>query len=41
MRYSAQFPWLRDKDVATHVCPGTFNPMVFEIRRLWDEPQEG
>lgn len=34
MRYGAQFPWLEDKDVATHACPDAWNPVVFEIRRL-------
>jgi uncharacterized repeat protein (TIGR04076 family) len=34
MRYGAQFPWLEDKDVATHACPDAFNPVVFEIRRV-------
>ncbi|MBC7249477.1 MAG: TIGR04076 family protein [Anaerolineae bacterium] len=34
MRYGAQFPWLEDKDVATHACPDAYNPVVFEIRRV-------
>jgi uncharacterized repeat protein (TIGR04076 family) len=34
MRYRADFPWLKDKDVATHACPDAWNPVVFEIRRL-------
>ena len=34
MRYGAEFPWLADKDVATHACPDAWNPVVFEIRRL-------
>jgi aminoglycoside 6'-N-acetyltransferase I len=34
MRYGAEFPWLQDKDVATHPCPDAWNPVVFEIRRL-------
>ncbi len=34
MRYGADFPWLEDKDVATHACPDAFNPVVFEIRRV-------
>lgn len=33
MMYGAEFPWLEDKDVATHVCPDFDNPVVFEIRR--------
>jgi len=36
MRYGADFPWLKDKDVATHACPDAFNPVVFEIRRVED-----
>ena len=34
MRYGADFPWLKDKDVATHACPDAGNPVVFEIRRV-------
>jgi len=34
MRYGATFPWLKDKDVATHACPDAYNPVVFEIRRI-------
>jgi len=34
MRYGAEFPWLDDKDVATHACPDAWNPVVFEIRRV-------
>ncbi len=34
LRYDAQFPWLEDKDIATHACPDAWNPVVFEIRRL-------
>lgn len=33
MRYGAEFPWLEDRDVATHACPDAWNPVVFEIRR--------
>jgi uncharacterized repeat protein (TIGR04076 family) len=33
MMYGAEFPWLADKDVATHACPDARNPVVFEIRR--------
>jgi uncharacterized repeat protein (TIGR04076 family) len=36
MRYGAQFPWLEDKDVATHACPDAYNPVVFEVRRIRD-----
>lgn len=34
MRYGAQFPWLKDPDVATHACPDAYHPVVFEIRRV-------
>jgi uncharacterized repeat protein (TIGR04076 family) len=34
LRYGAQFPWLEDKDVATHACPDAYNPLVFEVRRI-------
>lgn len=34
MRFGSDFPWLEDRDVATHACPDAFNPVVFEIRRL-------
>jgi uncharacterized repeat protein (TIGR04076 family) len=36
MRYGSDFPWLEDKDVATHACPDAWNPVVFEIRRVRD-----
>ncbi len=38
MYYGAQFPWLRDPDVATHACPDAQNPVVFEIVRQKEEP---
>jgi len=34
MRYGSEFPWLDDKNVATHACPDAWNPVVFEIRRF-------
>jgi uncharacterized repeat protein (TIGR04076 family) len=37
MRYGAEFPWLEDKDVATHACPDGYNPVVFQVRRLRHE----
>lgn len=33
MMFGAEFPWLADKDVATHACPDAWNPVVFEVRR--------
>jgi len=38
LRYGADFPWLDDKDVATHACPDAENPVVFEIRRVRERP---
>jgi len=34
MRYGVEFPWLEDKDVATHACPDAYNPVDFEVRRV-------
>ncbi len=34
MAYGAQFPWLKDPNVATHACPDASNPVVFEVVRL-------
>lgn len=39
MRYGANFPWLKDKDIATHACPDAINQVVFEIRRLRNSRQ--
>jgi uncharacterized repeat protein (TIGR04076 family) len=33
MMYGAKFPWLSDKDIATHACPDGNNPVIFEISR--------
>ena len=38
LRYGADFPWLDDRDVATHACPDAWNPVVFEIRRVRETP---
>lgn len=40
LRYGVEFPWLQDKNVSTHACPDAFNPVVFEVRRLRDDPKE-
>ena len=37
MRYGAEFPWLKDKNVAAHACPDAHNPVVLEILRVSDE----
>ena len=41
MRYGADFPWLQDKDRSTHACPDAHSPVVFEIRRIGQDSQEG
>ncbi|MHA2358048.1 MAG: TIGR04076 family protein [Candidatus Heimdallarchaeaceae archaeon] len=33
MAYGAEFPWLEDKDKATHACPDAFNPVVYQVIR--------
>ncbi|MBN1329030.1 MAG: TIGR04076 family protein [Candidatus Heimdallarchaeota archaeon] len=33
MSYEANFPWLKDKNVATHACPDGYNPVIFKITR--------
>jgi len=33
MKYEANFPWLKDKDVSTHACPDGYNPVIFKITR--------
>ena len=33
MKYEANFPWCKDKNVATHACPDGFNPVIFQITR--------
>ena len=34
MRYGAEFPLAKDKDVIFNACPDRENPVVFEIRRI-------
>ena len=33
MRHGVNFPWLKDPNVARHVCPDAANPVLYEIRR--------
>jgi len=33
MRYNANFPWTKDKDIIFNACPDAHSPVVFEIRR--------
>ena len=35
--HEARFSWLEDPDVSTHACPDAYNPVVFEITRVWEE----
>ena len=37
MMFDAQFPWLEDKDVSTHACPDAYNPVIFEVKRIWED----
>ncbi|MBS7646571.1 TIGR04076 family protein [Candidatus Bathyarchaeota archaeon] len=34
MRYGAEFPWIKDRDILYTACPDPENPVVFEIRRI-------
>jgi len=34
LRYGAEFPWAKNKDVIQNACPDAENPVVFEIRRI-------
>lgn len=34
MRYDANFPWLKNKDIDLHACPDCKNQVAFEIRRI-------
>ncbi len=34
MLYGANYPWLIDKEVASHPCPDVGNPVIYEIRRF-------
>lgn len=34
MRFGAEFPWTKDKDVDYMTCPDPENPVTFEIRRI-------
>jgi uncharacterized repeat protein (TIGR04076 family) len=34
LRYGAEFPWVENRDLATHACPDAGNPVVFEIQRM-------
>ena len=35
MMYDSKFPWLKNPDVKTHACPDAYNPVVFEITRIY------
>ena len=34
MRYGAEFPWAKNKDVIINACPDPENPVLFEIKRI-------
>ena len=34
LMFGGSFPWEKDPDVTTAVCPDPENPVVFELRRL-------
>ncbi len=34
LMFGGAFPWEKDADVTTTVCPDADNPVVFELRRL-------
>ena len=34
MLYGVIFPWLKDKNVATHPCPDYKNPVLYELKRI-------
>ena len=34
MLYGTNFPWLEDKNVATHPCPDVKIPVIFELKRV-------
>lgn len=36
MMYNAQFPWLKNPDIAAHPCTDAENPVVFEIKRIYE-----
>jgi uncharacterized repeat protein (TIGR04076 family) len=36
MMFNAEFPWAADPDVLTHACPDAFNPVVFELVRVFE-----
>jgi uncharacterized repeat protein (TIGR04076 family) len=36
MMYNAQFPWAKNPDIATHPCTDAENPVVFEIKRIYE-----
>lgn len=37
MMFNAEFPWATDPDVLTHACPDAFNPVVFELTRVYED----
>ncbi len=35
--YGASYPWLEEKEVATHPCPDIKNPVIYQIKRFKTE----
>ncbi len=38
LEFGGTFPWAKDPDVVRAACPDGNNPVVFELRRLRDQP---
>lgn len=36
MMFESKFSWLKDPDTKTHACPDAYNPLIFEITRVWE-----
>lgn len=34
MCYGAEFPWAKEKDIASNACPDAENPVVFKIKHI-------
>ncbi len=37
MMFNAEFAWAGNPDVLTHACPDAFNPVVFELTRVYED----
>ena len=34
LRYGAEFPWAKDRNIMCNACPDADNPVLFEIKRI-------